>query len=455
MGVPVYCHPDEVDGRRKPTAAIDSYMEISSTCRWRRVRLAYPLLLRRWDGGAVKIDGTVGEGDDVAGFEVIHFPGHARGLIGLWRESDRLALVSDVIYLIDSVRLGNPCRRARRASPIPPGPGTTRRRRTRCASWRRSTRRSSAPATPSRCAARACARRWNGLPRSTEPVVSAPLMLGTYASAALICAASMLVGRAVLSIAGRSELVLAGAGGRLRRDHHRDRPAGPGGRARDDADPGRARARLAVGRRRPRLPYRAPGRRAARACRSAIAIGLVFAIPFLVSGRWGLHRGRLQQRPRPPPRLGGVAAQRLRPEPDAGYPLGPHGLAVAVAAVPGLSLGQAFIGEIFAIGALTGLTALAALRRARRRRGARSRRSSSPSPTSPPPTSPRAPSRRPPRRSSSSPSPSPCATPAACRRAPARGCACSSRSSPSPAASSSPTASPASPGRWRSSRSGA
>src|SRR5262249_31481741 len=50
------------------------------------------------------------------------------------------------------------------------------------------------------------------------------------------------------------------------------------------------------------------------------------------------------------------------PVPFGGYPLGPHGLAVAVAAIPGLSLGQAFMGEIFAIGALTGLTALAALR---------------------------------------------------------------------------------------------
>ncbi len=69
-------------------------------------------LLRRWDGGAVKIAGTVSEGDEVAGFRVVHFPGHAPGLIGLWRESDRVALVSDVVYLIDSARLGKP---------LPPG----------------------------------------------------------------------------------------------------------------------------------------------------------------------------------------------------------------------------------------------------------------------------------------------------------------------------------------------
>ena len=60
-----------------------------------------PRFLPRWDGGPVKIEGTVKEGDDVAGFKVVHFPGHAPGLIGLWRESDRLALVSDTLYTLD------------------------------------------------------------------------------------------------------------------------------------------------------------------------------------------------------------------------------------------------------------------------------------------------------------------------------------------------------------------
>jgi glyoxylase-like metal-dependent hydrolase (beta-lactamase superfamily II) len=32
---------------------------------------------------------------------VRHFPGHAPGLIGLWRESDRLAIVSDTFYTTD------------------------------------------------------------------------------------------------------------------------------------------------------------------------------------------------------------------------------------------------------------------------------------------------------------------------------------------------------------------
>jgi glyoxylase-like metal-dependent hydrolase (beta-lactamase superfamily II) len=54
-----------------------------------------------WDGGPVRISGTVREGDEVAGFTVIDLPGHAPGLIGLWRESDRLAIVSDCFYITD------------------------------------------------------------------------------------------------------------------------------------------------------------------------------------------------------------------------------------------------------------------------------------------------------------------------------------------------------------------
>jgi hydroxyacylglutathione hydrolase len=109
MGVPVLCHPDEV-ADAESDASIAPYWDLSKLP-VAPVRWIYPLLLRRWDGGAVRIDGTVSEGDEVAGFRVLHFPGHAPGLIGLWRESDRVAVVSDVVYLVDSARL----------KPLPPG----------------------------------------------------------------------------------------------------------------------------------------------------------------------------------------------------------------------------------------------------------------------------------------------------------------------------------------------
>lgn len=109
MGAPVYCHPDEVADAESASSQ-RPYWDLSllpvAPVRW-----IYPLLLRRWDGGAVKIAGTLSEGDEVAGFRVLHLPGHAPGLIVLWRESDRVALVTDLIYLVDSARLG----------PLPPG----------------------------------------------------------------------------------------------------------------------------------------------------------------------------------------------------------------------------------------------------------------------------------------------------------------------------------------------
>jgi hypothetical protein len=93
----------------------------------------------------------------------------------------------------------------------------------------------------------------------------------------------------------------------------------------------------------------------------AVAVALVLSIPFAVSGRWGLLGVGFNN----DLGLHLAWAEWLRsgfgPAPDAGYPLGPHGLAVAVAALPGIGLGQAFVGEILAIGILTGLTALGAL----------------------------------------------------------------------------------------------
>lgn len=99
LGVPVYCHPAE-RAAAESDAPFRPYWDFAKLTP--QGRLLYPRLLPSWDGGAVKIAGTVQESDEVAGFRVIDLPGHAPGLIGLLRESDRLALVSDLIYTIDS-----------------------------------------------------------------------------------------------------------------------------------------------------------------------------------------------------------------------------------------------------------------------------------------------------------------------------------------------------------------
>jgi len=93
---PVMCHPDAV-GEAQGSGG-RSYWDL-------RKLPPGPRALHRfthrfvWDGGPVRISDTLVEGDRVADFEVIELSGHAPGLIGLWREADRVALVSDTVYL--------------------------------------------------------------------------------------------------------------------------------------------------------------------------------------------------------------------------------------------------------------------------------------------------------------------------------------------------------------------
>lgn len=97
LGVPVLCHADD-----RAIAEGDGGFSSFDFSKLNPLgRVLMPRLLKSWDGGPVHVAGTVAEGDDVAGFEVVHLPGHAAGLIGLWRESDRLALTSDCFYTLD------------------------------------------------------------------------------------------------------------------------------------------------------------------------------------------------------------------------------------------------------------------------------------------------------------------------------------------------------------------
>jgi hydroxyacylglutathione hydrolase len=98
LGAPVYCHPAEQAAAVSPSAFRD-YWDMSKLGPHGRLLLGR--LLPVWDGGALQLAGTVQEEETIAGFEVIHLPGHAPGLVGLWRERDRLALVSDCIYTLD------------------------------------------------------------------------------------------------------------------------------------------------------------------------------------------------------------------------------------------------------------------------------------------------------------------------------------------------------------------
>jgi glyoxylase-like metal-dependent hydrolase (beta-lactamase superfamily II) len=95
---PILCHPADRAAAESPESLRD-YWDLSKLDR--HGRLLYPRMFYAWDGGAVEVSETVDEGDEVAGFRVVHLPGHAPGLIGLFRDSDRLALVSDCFYTLD------------------------------------------------------------------------------------------------------------------------------------------------------------------------------------------------------------------------------------------------------------------------------------------------------------------------------------------------------------------
>jgi hypothetical protein len=186
-------------------------------------------------------------------------------------------------------------------------------------------------------------------------------MIATYASAALICVVSLLVGRALLSLAGRSAWSwlepAVGFGAVITVTGLLARAPGHGTSATLGVVILIVAAIAVVTRHR----YDSAG-----ALRAGLPVALLIlvalAIPFAVSGRWGLLGVGFNN----DLGLHLAWAEWLRsgfgPSPDPGYPLGPHGLAVATAAVPGIGLGQAFVGEIVAIGVLTGLTALGALR---------------------------------------------------------------------------------------------
>jgi hydroxyacylglutathione hydrolase len=100
LGVPVLCHADEVQDAEGSGGF--RYWPQGLAGLPTPLRQAHRLMHRyAWDGGPVEIAGTVAEGEELAGFTVVHLPGHAPGMIALWRESDRLALSSDCFYTID------------------------------------------------------------------------------------------------------------------------------------------------------------------------------------------------------------------------------------------------------------------------------------------------------------------------------------------------------------------
>lgn len=112
-GVPLACHADDVDAMegRRPVAASPKPVA--------------QLFGKLWTGPPHKVDRVLQEGDEVAGFRVVHAPGHAPGEVIFFRDSDRVAICGDVIRNITYVAM-----RTKLAEPpadLTPDPAENRR----------------------------------------------------------------------------------------------------------------------------------------------------------------------------------------------------------------------------------------------------------------------------------------------------------------------------------------
>jgi glyoxylase-like metal-dependent hydrolase (beta-lactamase superfamily II) len=86
-GVPLACHADDVDAMegRRPIQEASQRNPVNRTIAW------------LWQGPPHKVSRVLQEGDEVAGFRVVHAPGHSRGEVIFFRDSDGVAICGDVI----------------------------------------------------------------------------------------------------------------------------------------------------------------------------------------------------------------------------------------------------------------------------------------------------------------------------------------------------------------------
>lgn len=97
VGAAIHCHADErADLEGDGGLHYFDYDALGIPGKW-----ITPPMMGFFDDGPLEVAGTVAEGDPVGEFEVIHLPGHGPGCIGLWRESDRLAITNDCFALFD------------------------------------------------------------------------------------------------------------------------------------------------------------------------------------------------------------------------------------------------------------------------------------------------------------------------------------------------------------------
>jgi len=86
-GIPLACHADDV-------AAMEGTRSMQEAAPGNPINR---LIKAIWQGPPYRVERVLREGDEVAGFRVVHAPGHSRGEVIFFRDSDRVAICGDVI----------------------------------------------------------------------------------------------------------------------------------------------------------------------------------------------------------------------------------------------------------------------------------------------------------------------------------------------------------------------
>lgn len=93
LGIPLWCGQDDVPAMETPGAIVNPKAPV-----WLN-----KLQARYWTGPPHPVARALKEGDEVAGFTVLETPGHSRGHVSFWRESDRVLIVGDVLSNINFI----------------------------------------------------------------------------------------------------------------------------------------------------------------------------------------------------------------------------------------------------------------------------------------------------------------------------------------------------------------
>jgi hydroxyacylglutathione hydrolase len=93
LGIPLWCGQGDVPAMETPGGVASSQPP----------GVLNRLQQRFWTGPPHPVARALEEGEEVAGFTVLEVPGHSRGHVAYWRESDRVLILGDVLNNVNTL----------------------------------------------------------------------------------------------------------------------------------------------------------------------------------------------------------------------------------------------------------------------------------------------------------------------------------------------------------------